>query len=264
MIFLNNFAERLKSLRKTKKINQNTLGKLLNLSQMQISKYEVGQSSPSLDVLLTLSKIFNVSLNYLTGLSTGTEEEKAWIQKYKNKRLHLFTNPDGTFEYKYFANGKEQSSIFKYTFGILPLDHVDFKPVFIVIDELEGNFLELMTGCKYLKDLSGKVVSYPNHLSFTNTNLPFIAFVNFLNEQLQLGYRLNKERNGLHRVNIIVKYYYGVPDNPYYLEIKSGSDMPVKFEEVFYGHFLNEQYLPLSTQEKIKNLSYNIDEAFNW
>ena len=64
------FAERLVSLRKEKGIKQESLVEQLNASTQTISKWENGRSSePSLSQLCTLAELFDVSLDYLVGMS---------------------------------------------------------------------------------------------------------------------------------------------------------------------------------------------------
>jgi transcriptional regulator with XRE-family HTH domain len=61
------FAEQLKVLRNKHKLNQTALGKILNLTSMQISRYENGSSFPSFDVLMNLADYFNISIDWLVG-----------------------------------------------------------------------------------------------------------------------------------------------------------------------------------------------------
>jgi repressor LexA len=61
------FHERLKKLRKIKKVNQTVIAELLGVGQRQISYYESGQDIPSLPLLIILADYFNVSLDYIAG-----------------------------------------------------------------------------------------------------------------------------------------------------------------------------------------------------
>ena len=56
---------RIAELRKEKGLNQTGLAIKLNVSQKMISAYENGTHQPSIDTLIRLSKIFNVSVDYL-------------------------------------------------------------------------------------------------------------------------------------------------------------------------------------------------------
>lgn len=60
---------RLKELREEQRLNQEGLALKLNLSQSTISAYEIGDRVPDLDTLIAIANIFDVSLDYLVGLS---------------------------------------------------------------------------------------------------------------------------------------------------------------------------------------------------
>ena len=60
---------RIAELRKEKGLNQVGLGLRLNVSQKMVSAYESGLHQPSIETLLELSKIFNVSVDYILGNS---------------------------------------------------------------------------------------------------------------------------------------------------------------------------------------------------
>ena len=64
----NIFFERLKELRIEKGIGQVELAKAINVSKGIISLWENGLREPKLSNLIALSKFFEVSIDYLTGL----------------------------------------------------------------------------------------------------------------------------------------------------------------------------------------------------
>ena len=63
------FSQRLKSLRKDKKLTQRELGKHFNLSQSSIAFYEKGEREPDFAALIKFADFFNVSADYLLGIS---------------------------------------------------------------------------------------------------------------------------------------------------------------------------------------------------
>lgn len=63
------FAVRVKELRDSKKLSTRGLGEELNISCALISYYENCKREPTLSVMEAYSKYFNVSLDYLCGLS---------------------------------------------------------------------------------------------------------------------------------------------------------------------------------------------------
>lgn len=66
MIFM---GDKIKELRNAKKMTQEQLATRLGLVKGSISAYEQGTKYPSLEVLVNLCQIFNVSADYLLGLS---------------------------------------------------------------------------------------------------------------------------------------------------------------------------------------------------
>lgn len=67
------FGENLAILRKSKGLSQEQLAEKLRLTRQTISKWELEQSTPDLDLLLQLSDIFQVSTDYLI---KGEQEER--------------------------------------------------------------------------------------------------------------------------------------------------------------------------------------------
>lgn len=65
----NIFAERIKSLRKSKSVTQAVLAELLGVTKTQISDLENGKTTTSIERLYTLADYFDVSLDYLVGRS---------------------------------------------------------------------------------------------------------------------------------------------------------------------------------------------------
>ena len=63
------FAQRLKLMRKRRKISANVLSQLCGLSPSVVSKYERGEMVPTLGVLVELAEFFDCSIDYLCGLS---------------------------------------------------------------------------------------------------------------------------------------------------------------------------------------------------
>ncbi len=63
------FKDRLKMLRKEKKLTQVRLGKMLNYGYTAIANYESGRNNPSIEDLKKIAAIFNVSMDYLLGVN---------------------------------------------------------------------------------------------------------------------------------------------------------------------------------------------------
>lgn len=60
--------KRIKDLRKRKSLSQKFLANTLNVSQSTYSRYESGQLDVPSDVLISLSRFYNVSVDYILGL----------------------------------------------------------------------------------------------------------------------------------------------------------------------------------------------------
>lgn len=84
------FNERLIELRKTKGWSQEELGERVDATRQTISKWELGQTTPEMDKLIELSKIFNISIDALTGNEEYRERNEEFSRRafrieYKSK-----------------------------------------------------------------------------------------------------------------------------------------------------------------------------------
>lgn len=62
-----NIGEHITQLRKQQNISQGELAKKVGVSRTIIGNYERNTNTPSIEVLIKLSKVFNVSVDYLIG-----------------------------------------------------------------------------------------------------------------------------------------------------------------------------------------------------
>lgn len=62
-------GDRLRKLRQMKGYTHAELAELLDLSVRQINRYESNQSDPAGDIVARIAEVFNVSSDYLLGLS---------------------------------------------------------------------------------------------------------------------------------------------------------------------------------------------------
>ena len=69
------FYKLLKTERIKKGLSQMALAKILGISQQTIGSWETGRTSPDLETLVKIAKFFNVSTDYLLGL-TDIEQKK--------------------------------------------------------------------------------------------------------------------------------------------------------------------------------------------
>lgn len=80
------FKDRLKALRKEKKLTQVKLGEMLNYGYTAIANYESGRNQPSISDLKKIASIFNVSMDYLLGVNDirypyVIDDETAGVQR---------------------------------------------------------------------------------------------------------------------------------------------------------------------------------------
>lgn len=77
---MSTFSNRLKYLRKDKRLTQKQLGELLFIDDTSISKYENDKAMPENELLQRIADFFEVSVDYLLG---RTEEQKSPTNKFK-------------------------------------------------------------------------------------------------------------------------------------------------------------------------------------
>ena len=75
VIEMNINITRLKEIRKDRDLTQLDIAKVLNTSQVQYSRYEIGIRLIPIDKLVILAKYYDVSTDYLLGL---TNERKTY------------------------------------------------------------------------------------------------------------------------------------------------------------------------------------------
>ncbi len=63
--------KRIRDLREDNDLTQKALAKALNCSQQVYSNYELGQRDIPTDILIKLSKLYNVSVDYILGVSNN-------------------------------------------------------------------------------------------------------------------------------------------------------------------------------------------------
>ena len=69
----NIFSERLKMLRREKNISAEDLAQELHINKSTISRYENGKTEPYLPIVLKIAQYFDVSLDWISGISNIKE-----------------------------------------------------------------------------------------------------------------------------------------------------------------------------------------------
>ena len=79
---MSDFAKNLKKIRKQKGYTQQKLAQKLNYGSTAIANYEGGRNEPSLDDLISLCELLEVTPNELLGVPV--KEEQPFIDSYRN------------------------------------------------------------------------------------------------------------------------------------------------------------------------------------
>ena len=66
---------RIRTMRKSRRMTQGDLAKVLGQSSSSITMYETGRRSPDYETLETLADIFNVPLSFIVGDNNDTDSE---------------------------------------------------------------------------------------------------------------------------------------------------------------------------------------------
>ena len=79
-----NYYQRIKDLRDDHKKNQSEIAAILGTSQQQYSRWESGERELPMHHFITLAKYYNVSLDYLAGLTNQVKTLDGTPYNYKN------------------------------------------------------------------------------------------------------------------------------------------------------------------------------------
>ena len=88
MLTIQEVAQRLKSLRESVGVSQAKLAALMGATQASVNRYENGQSSPPLKILLWYADFFVVSLDYIFA---RTEQPEGKLYEHKPKVVEAIT-----------------------------------------------------------------------------------------------------------------------------------------------------------------------------
>lgn len=81
-------AQRLKSLRERVSLSQAKIAALMGATQASVNRYENGQTSPPLKILLWYADFFDVSMDYIFA---RTEKPEGKLYEYKPKVIEAIT-----------------------------------------------------------------------------------------------------------------------------------------------------------------------------
>lgn len=84
------FFRRIRDLREDHDMKQATLAKELNMSQPQYQLYESGNRTIPVDILIQLSDIYHVSIDYILGRSNDKKVYVPAVSEQDKRALHYF------------------------------------------------------------------------------------------------------------------------------------------------------------------------------
>ena len=74
------FPERIRLLRKSQDRSQVELAGRLGVSKQSVSNWENGNILPSIDMLVKISTVFNVSTDYILGLDNRSSGDRCYLE----------------------------------------------------------------------------------------------------------------------------------------------------------------------------------------
>ena len=90
--YLMKWNKRIKDLREDNDMTQEELATRLGISKRTLLRYESGVSEPTISVLISLSLLFNVSVDYMIGNKDTTEIEDAGLKNQIDVAIKVLEN----------------------------------------------------------------------------------------------------------------------------------------------------------------------------
>lgn len=98
-------GEKLQKLRKDSNYTQEELADIMSVSRQSISKWESDVAFPETEKLITLSKLYQCSIDYLLNEDSEEKAKSRGRSKYNTKKLPLIVTTMVFFIFTYFAYG---------------------------------------------------------------------------------------------------------------------------------------------------------------
>lgn len=87
-----NMGNKLKNLRKQKRLTQKQVADRIGLAISAVSSYEAGTRYPSYDVLIKLARIYHVSTDYLLGMTDKKELDISGLNSEEIEAISQLVN----------------------------------------------------------------------------------------------------------------------------------------------------------------------------
>jgi transcriptional regulator with XRE-family HTH domain len=117
-----NFQEQLIFLRKKGGLSQEQLGNQIGVSRQTVSKWELGETTPELEKLLALGRLFDVSIDELIGNTRSSQKGNASADSL-HPTIHTEGNKDAEYIYLHRKHYEYKSK--RSLFG-MPLVHINY------------------------------------------------------------------------------------------------------------------------------------------
>ncbi|WP_015077923.1 helix-turn-helix domain-containing protein [Carnobacterium maltaromaticum] len=110
--------KKIKELRLSKKLTQKDLAQILNVTPQAISKWERNESNPDIQMLVTLSKYFNISVDDILG-NKNENFFGSFISKIKgNKKMEKVTKKNQSEDFEN-TESEKKVLIFDIVFSLI-------------------------------------------------------------------------------------------------------------------------------------------------
>lgn len=131
------FSHRLRKLRKERKVSQKELATALHLSDVSVSRYELGTAEPSLETFHAICNYFNVTPDYLFGNTDNPSEidKRPTVEEINTNMLQIA------------ENAEKQMSLLELAADILDgksTQKTDFATVIRLLDKLSADELSVI------------------------------------------------------------------------------------------------------------------------
>ena len=98
----------LKKIRNSKLMTQQEVAEKLNITQATYSGYESGKYQPSVDILIAMSKLFKVSIDYLVGNENEFTIDLSELSEIKRYTLLYYLKQEGFDELQSYRAIREK------------------------------------------------------------------------------------------------------------------------------------------------------------
>jgi Predicted transcriptional regulators len=134
-------SEKIFELRKSNGMSQEQLAEKIGISRQSVSKWESGDSTPELERLVELSKVFNVSTDYLL---LSSEVENLVVQTALPEKEQQTLKSD---VYKYHIRNQRISSccfIYIIALAVFAFLHLPYIEIYTSVEDLSFAWLALI------------------------------------------------------------------------------------------------------------------------